>query len=112
MSCSKDSGCLKISNDYHNYMSEISNNGANITSRLSDVSSSISLFDIPSDYIGNKVMDKIKQINNSLANDNANTSGMISNINAFASLKSEEHLKHYKEWQIMQERMKQNKKLW
>lgn len=112
MSCSKDSNCLKISNDYDNYMSEIFHNGTNITNKLSDVSSSLSLFDIPNDYIGSKVMNKISQIDSLLANDSENTNGMINNINAFASLKSEEHLKHYKEWQIMQERMKQKNKLW
>lgn len=110
MSCNQDSECLKISKNYIDNAKSIKDYGNKISSNLDEIITQTSSLDVPDDYIGTKISDKIVGIINMIQQDSLGVENTISEISMFANEKSEEHLNHYNDWIRMQEEIARKRK--
>ena len=108
MSCGNDSGCFNISKKYIDDKNSIDSYGNNIISYINEASSTVSTLDIPNDYLGSRVKEKISEIIDSFSSDLESISSFINNVGGFATEKSKEHLDHYNKWKSEQERIRIN----
>lgn len=105
MGCNRDDGCLNIArNTYPNLLSGIDNSTLFINNQINDVIEELNSLIIPNDYLGNKVKEKLDEINENLNNDVSELNTFKNNINSFIEKKIKEHEKHYIDWQNMQEK--------
>lgn len=103
MSCNRDSNCNVIANNYVSRKDSINSDLSSIKENINSISDTINHFTIPSDYIGNKVQEKLKTIFLELESNSNNITSFKSDVNSFIDSKVTEHRNHYQTWKKLQE---------
>lgn len=109
MSCNRDSNCLNIANDYVTKKSSINSSLNSMKTNIETVGTSLNNIESPSDYLGNKVKEKIEIISSNLSNSVDNITSFNNNINTFINNKEIEHRNHYNSWKKAQEAKEKEK---
>ena len=110
MGCNHDEGCYRISKNYDSYSSEIDEKltvGMNDINEIMDI---INQYDIPDDYLGNKVKENIKNIIENFTDDTNDISNLMADIKNFTAEKSKIHMQHYYDWKEEQLALEENNK--
>jgi hypothetical protein len=103
MSCNRDSNCNSIANNYVSRKDSINSDLNSLSENINTIGESINNFEIPNDYIGNKVQEKLKNISLDLESNSNNITSFKSEVNSFVDSKVLEHRNHYQAWKKAQE---------
>ncbi len=99
MGCSHDNGCYAISKKYDSDGEEIEKSLTDGMNEINEIIDILNGFDIPpEDYLGQKIIENIKEINQNLSDDNEEISNVITDIKNFTAEESALHMKHYNDW--------------
>ena len=108
MGCNKNEGCKYIySNEYPTEKSSIDSAIDEVTTQISETSTTLKELFIPDDYLGNKLKTKLEKLCLDLDTDNNNLLLEKGNIDTFINEKIEEHHRHYDDWVRNQELLRQ-----
>ena len=103
MSCLKNEQCNKLATTtYPNFKESINTNISNINQELNEVATTLNGFDVPTDHLGNKVIEVLDNINNEILKEKDFFSNQQLSVNNFIDSKINEHKQHYKEWKELQ----------
>ena len=105
MSCNRNEKCRVIANNYNSRKNSIDSNCSNMKNNVSMISRSLNFFDIPDDYIGNKVKSKIEEITKNLKSSSDGIDAFKQNIDSFIDEKESEHNNHYWSWKKKQDEL-------
>ena len=105
MSCNRDSSCLSIANTkYPSEKEEINIEFNNIKKDLIELKNALKDLNIPDDHIGEKIIEKLDKIYQSLEEDTNEVEKANSDLNQFINVKIKEHKNHYYTWKQSQEK--------
>jgi hypothetical protein len=106
VSCNRDSNCLNIANTYSSSKGSINTNLNSVKTSISEIDTKLKSFNVPNDYIGNKVLEKINSISSDLSTSSSNVDSFKQSVNTFINQKEQEHRNHYQAWKKKQEELK------
>ncbi|MBQ9853876.1 MAG: hypothetical protein IJO57_02455 [Bacilli bacterium] len=99
MACLKNRDCLDLANNvYPQHKISINNNLDGVISKLEEVKNQFSDFDIPSDYLGSKVLEELNEISDIITGKIGEISIAKQSVDSFIDSKIYEHKMHYNDW--------------
>lgn len=98
MGCSRNEYCKTIADDYGTKKISIDKKLNDMQSNISLINDSLNSFEVPDDYVGSKVKEKIAKITERFDNNSTNIDVFKNNINKFIDEKASEHKRHYLSW--------------
>ena len=107
MSCNRDSNCKVIANNYHLAKQELKSDFASIKNKLNDINDKLTTLNIPDDYLGNKVHEKLEILSECFQSDESMTSNEENSVMNFATSMQNEHDSHYNKW-YQSQKLKKN----
>jgi len=104
MACSRNESCNYLANvTYPNYKVNINENIDKINTGLEDIREQFSEMDVPSDYLGGKVLEELGKITEEITDKISDLSTTKQKVNVFINNKISEHRGHYNDWKYRQE---------
>ena len=98
MSCNHDANCKNIANSYREVRGELETNFSSLSQSVSEIDAILNGLEIPDDYLGGKIRQKLSGIKTDFAEDSASIEAEKSNVVRFTQTMEEDHNNHYQQW--------------
>ena len=95
--------CNAIVLDYESKKGQIAGKLSSMKSDISNITSELNSLSVPDDYIGSKVVEKIKSITTDLSTSEASVESFKGTVNSYIQGRQAIHAEHYEKWKAAEE---------